>query len=91
MRPQHEVMTSEMVYRDAANLLQTQLQWMDHGRKCTVKALLLVLFYAAGQLYSLAMACQRLRTAPSDQAVRDALRVLCPIRARLRVKSLNSN
>lgn len=78
MRPQHEVMTSEMVYRYAANLLQTQLQWMDHGRKCTVKALLLVLFYAAGQLCSLAMACQRLRTAPSDQAVRDALRALCP-------------
>jgi hypothetical protein len=24
------------------------------------------------------MACQRLRTAPSDQAVRDALRALCP-------------
>ena len=78
MRPQHEVMTSERVYRYAANLLQTQLQWMDHGRKCTVKALLLVLFYAAGQLCSLAMACQRLRTAPSDQAVRDALRALCP-------------
>lgn len=47
MRPQHDVMTSERVYRHAANLLQTQLQWVDHGRKCTVKALLLVLFYAA--------------------------------------------
>lgn len=78
MRPQHDVMTSEMVYRHAATLLQTQLQWVDHGRKCTVKALLLVLFYAAGQLCSLAMTCQRLRTAPSDQAVRDALRALCP-------------
>ena len=78
MRPQHYVMTAEMVYRHAANLLQTQLQWVDHGRKGTVKTLLLVLFYAAGQLCSLAMACQRLCAAPSDQAVRDALRALCP-------------
>ena len=78
MRPQHDVMTSARVYRHAANLLQTQLQWVDHGRKCTVKALLLVLFYAASQLCSLAMACQRLRPAPSDQAGRDALRALCP-------------
>ena len=78
MHPQHYVMTPEMVYRHAANLLQAQLQWVDYGRKCTVKTLLLVLFYAAGQWCSLAMACQRLRTAPSDQAVRDALRALCP-------------
>ena len=41
-------------------------------------AVILVLFYAAGQLCSLSIACQRLRTAPSDQAVRDALRALCP-------------
>ncbi len=34
MHPQHYVMTSEMVYRHAANLLQTQLQWVDYGRKC---------------------------------------------------------
>ncbi len=79
MHPQHYVMTSEMVYRHAANLLQTQLQWVDYGRKCTVKTLLLILFYAAGQLCSLSMACQRLRTAPTDQAVRDALRALCPL------------
>src|SRR5512143_800645 len=78
MRPHHDVMTSERVYRHAANRLQPQLQWVDHGRQCTVKALLLLLFYAAGQLCSLAMACQRLRTAPSDQAVQDALRALCP-------------
>ena len=78
MAPQHYTMTPEVVYRHAANLLQAQLQWVDYGRKCTVKTLLLVLFYAAGQLCSLSIACQRLRTAPSDQAVRDALRALCP-------------
>ena len=78
MHPPHDVMTPEVVYRHAANLLQAQLQWVDYGRQCTVKTLLLVLFYAAGQVCSLAIACQRLRTAPSDQAVRDALRALCP-------------
>ena len=39
---------------------------------------MLVLFYAADQWCSLSIACQRLRTAPSDQAVRDARRALCP-------------
>ena len=53
-------------------------QTMIIARKCTVKALLLVLFYAAGQWCSLSLACQRLRAAPSDQAVRDARRALCP-------------
>ena len=48
MHPQHYVMTPEVVYRYAANLLQAQLQWVDYGRQCTVKTLLLVLFYAAG-------------------------------------------
>jgi hypothetical protein len=43
-----------------------------------VTTLLQVLFYAAGQLGSLFAACERLRDAPSDQAVRDALAALCP-------------
>ena len=40
--------------------------------------LLQVMFYAAAQLCSLFAACRRLRDAPSDQAVRDALTALCP-------------
>jgi hypothetical protein len=43
-----------------------------------VKVLLQVLFYAAGHLCSVFAACSQLRTAPSDQAVRDALTALCP-------------
>jgi putative transposase len=54
------------------------LQWHDYGPKCTVKTLLQVLFYAAGHLCSVFAACSQLRTAPSDQAVRDALTALCP-------------
>src|SRR5262249_11967335 len=40
--------------------------------------LLLLLFYAAARLTSLAAACAALRQAPSDQAVRDALRATLP-------------
>jgi putative transposase len=36
------------------------------------------MFYAAAQLCSIFAACGRLRDAPSDQAVRDALVALCP-------------
>ena len=43
-----------------------------------MKVLLQVLFYAAGHLCSVFAACNQLRDAPSDQAVRDALVALCP-------------
>ncbi|MCP4406959.1 MAG: transposase, partial [Gammaproteobacteria bacterium] len=66
------------IYRFAATMLQPHLKWLDHGPKCTVTVLLQVLFYAAAQLCSVFAACSRLKTAPSDQAVRDALVALCP-------------
>jgi hypothetical protein len=42
-----------------------------------------ILFYAAAQLCSLFAAGSRLRAAPSDQAIRDALVALCPAAATL--------
>jgi hypothetical protein len=54
------------------------LQWHDYSLKCPVRALLQVLFYAAGYLCSVFAACSQLRTALSNQAVRDALTALCP-------------
>ena len=71
-------MTPEGIYCPAAHLLQAPLPWADDGRQGTVKTLLRVLFDAAGQVGSLAITCQRLRTAPSDQAVRAARRALGP-------------
>jgi hypothetical protein len=59
-----------------SSLLEPYLQWHDYGLKCTVRALLQVLFYAAGYLCSVFAACSQLRTALSDQAVRDALTAL---------------
>jgi putative transposase len=78
MRPPYSTLTPTHIYDYAATLLEPYLQWHDYGPKCTVKTLLQVLFYAAGHLCSVFAACSQLRTAPSDQAVRDALTALCP-------------
>ena len=78
MRPPYSTLTPTHIYTYAATLLEPYLQWHDYGPKCTVKVLLQVLFYAAGHLCSVFAACSQLRTAPSDQAVRDALAALCP-------------
>jgi hypothetical protein len=78
MRPPYSTLTPTHIYDYAARLLEPYLQWHDYGPKCTVKTLLQVLFYAAGHLCSVFAACNQLRTAPSDQAVRDALTALCP-------------
>jgi hypothetical protein len=78
MRPPYSTLTPTHIYDYAASLLEPYLQWPDYGPKCTVKTLLQVLFYAAGHLCSVFAACNQLRTAPSDQAVRDALTALCP-------------
>ena len=78
MRSAHYSMTANDIYHIAAAMLQPNMKWHDYGPKCTVKALLQVLFYAAAQLCSVYAACSRLRDAPSDQAVRDALTGLCP-------------
>jgi hypothetical protein len=76
--PAHYTLTPKDIYRYAAGVLQPHLQWHDRGPKCTVTTLLQVMFYAAAPLCSLFAACSRLRDAPSDQAVRDALAALCP-------------
>jgi hypothetical protein len=38
------------IYRYAATVLQRHLQWSDYSPKCTVTAVLQILFYAAAQL-----------------------------------------
>ncbi len=78
MHPGHYTMNATDLYLYAATLLQAQLRWRDYGPKCTATRLLGVLFYAAAQLCSVFAACSRLREAPSDQAVRNALVALCP-------------
>jgi putative transposase len=76
-RPQYTI-TAPALHDYAARRLQRHLQLRDHGPKCTAQTVLLVLFYAAARLISLAAACASLRRAPCDQAVRDALRATLP-------------
>lgn len=78
MHPNQYTLTPRDIYRYAVAVLQPHLKWRDHGPKCTVTTVLQILFYAAAQLCSVFAACHRLRDAPSDQAMRDALVALCP-------------
>jgi putative transposase len=71
-------MTANDIYRFAAAMVEANIKWHDQGPECTVTVLLQVLFYAAAQLCSVYAVCSRLRDAPNDQAVSDALAALCP-------------
>jgi putative transposase len=73
----HTVSAAE-VHDLAGGIVRQHLQLKDHGPKCTVANLLLVLFFAAARAGSIFDACRRLRNAPTDQAVRNALVVQLP-------------
>lgn len=54
------------------------LQLEDHGPKCTAARIISLLLRAAARMYSVYAACCDLASAPSDQAVRDALDAMLP-------------
>ena len=70
--------TSRDVHDRAASTLQRLIQLTDHGPKCRASLLITILLYAASRITSVFDACQRLAGAPSDQALRDALRATLP-------------
>jgi len=70
--------TSREVHDRAAGTIQEHVQLSDHGPKCTASLLMTILLYAASRITSIFDACQRLAAAPSDQALRDALRATLP-------------
>jgi len=70
--------TSREVHDRAASTLQRHIQLTDHGPKCRASLLITILLYAASRITSVFDACQRLAGAPSDQALRDALRATLP-------------
>jgi Transposase DDE domain len=78
MRKGQYTITAKDVQLHAADIFQKHLKLRDHGPKCTASRLLGILFYAAARIISLAAACAALRSAPSDQAVRDALAATLP-------------
>jgi IS4 transposase len=79
MRSQtHHSVSARQVESLAGGILHQALQLVDHGPKCTVRTLLLILFFAASRAGSIFDACRRLRNAPCDQAVRNALLAQLP-------------
>jgi hypothetical protein len=71
------------VYDQVAGVMYRHLGLRDHGYKCKLSVLLSILFFAAARISSIFDACRRLRQAPSDEAVRQALRALLPRRVEL--------
>jgi hypothetical protein len=70
--------SSREVHDRTAGAIQQHVQLTDHGPKCTASVIISILLYAASRITSIFDACQRLGAAPSDQAVRDALRETLP-------------
>jgi len=73
-----DTVSASQVYDLAGGILRHNLRLVDRGYKCTVQSLLLVLFLAASRAGSIFDACRRLRNAPTDQAIRNALVVQLP-------------
>jgi putative transposase len=70
--------TSWEVHDRAASTIQTHVGLADHGHKCTASVIISILLYAAARITSVFDACGRLLAAPSDQAMRNALRATLP-------------
>jgi hypothetical protein len=69
----NDAISARQVEELAGGIIEDALRLVDHGYKCTVRVILLVLFFAASRATSIFDACQRLRRAPTDQAIRDGL------------------
>ena len=70
--------SSREVHDRTAGTIQKHVGLTDHGPKCTASVVISIVLYAASRITSIFDACQRLGAAPSDQAVRDALRETLP-------------
>ena len=70
--------TCREVHHRTAGTIQEHVGLTNHGPKCTASVVISILLYAASRMTSVFDACGRLGAAPSDQAVRDALRETLP-------------
>ena len=74
----NDTVSVRAVHAHAATLIETHLRIQDFGHKCRGTVLIGILLFAAARMRSIFDACRRLRDAPSDQAVRDALVAVLP-------------
>ncbi len=79
MRSRYQgTISPRFVHAEAASIVREHLQIQDHGWRCSAAVLISILFFAASRVASIFDACRRLRSAPSDEAVRQALLAMCP-------------
>ena len=74
MRHGQFTITPRDVEECASATLQDAIGLKDRGRKCSADVIWHILLYAAARITSIFDACQRLASAPKDDAVRAALR-----------------
>ncbi len=74
----NDTVSVRAVHAHAATLIEDHFQIRDHGWKCRAVVLVNILLFAAARMRSICDACGRLRDAPSDQAVRNALVAMLP-------------
>jgi|SRR5579859_821585 len=83
VRQGHYTLRGKDVHEHTACYLQRFLGLVDYGRICKASVILDILLFAASRLISIHAACQRLRKAPSDDAVFVALLATLPKYAEL--------
>jgi putative transposase len=83
MRTVHSTLTASDVHGYALGLLCRRVRLRDYGPRVTAAAVYAVLLFAAATLATIAAACRRLRKAPCDQSVYDALDATLPGRLEL--------
>lgn len=83
MRKRQCTVRDKDVQEHAANLLQHHLRLKDYSPRTTVTVIFHVLFFAAASLISICAACQRLRGAPCDDTLFEALLATLPHYAEL--------
>lgn len=71
------------VHDRASGLIQQYLKFKDYSHQCLASSLMIVLLYAASRVTSVSEACARLRDAPSDETLRQALLSWLPTRRAL--------
>ena len=70
----------------AIERISSCLQLADYSRKCTALVILSVLLFAASRRRSVSEACQRLKGAPSDETLRQALWATLPPQCELEAR-----
>jgi putative transposase len=78
MRQRQYTLTRDQVHAHASRLVLAHVGLRDVGRRCTAVVVVQVLFAACARLCSLFAICGRLRDAPCDESVRQALLATLP-------------